>query len=92
MKPADFIGDKATYDNAGQMIFAQTGDDLQMLLDVRGWGAIQNLPEFRDSEQKAGKFQDELGEWIAEAINEKLQKERKQYFLLCLTLVVWFDF
>lgn len=77
MKPEQFIGEKAVYDEAGQMIFAQTGDDMQMLLDVRGWGAIQNLPEFKNNAQKAANFQDELGEWIAEAINEKLQRERK---------------
>jgi hypothetical protein len=76
MKPADFIGEKVIYDSVGQIIFAQTGDDLQLLLNVRGWGAIQNLSEFKDSEQKAGKFQDELGEWIAEAINERIQKEQ----------------
>lgn len=59
------------------MIFTQTGDDIQMLLDVRAWGAIQNLPEFKNNAQKAANFQDELGEWIAKAINEKLRRERR---------------
>lgn len=47
----------------------------QRLLDVRAYGAIQNL--FLDSEgkvdfEKANEFQDRMGEFIAAAINEKL--------------------
>ena len=72
MTPKDFIGEKATYDEWGQIIWGHKGEDMQMLLDLRGWGAIQQL--FKDQD-KAANFQDELGQWIAEAINEKLQKE-----------------
>jgi hypothetical protein len=69
----DFIGDKAKYDDHGQMIWGYKGNDIQKLLDisVRGWGAIQHL--FKDQEE-AAKFQDELGEWIADAINQKINK------------------
>jgi hypothetical protein len=45
-----------------------------MLLNVRGWGAIQHL--FKTQEE-AMKYQDELGAWFADAINEKLERERK---------------
>ncbi len=69
-----FIGDKAVYDESGQMIFARRGKDLQMLLNVRGWGAIQNL--FKN-ENDAAAFQDAIGEWIADAINQKLEKQTK---------------
>lgn len=71
MKPSDFIGDSVNYDSYGQMIFANKGNSQQLLLDVRGWGAIQNL--FK-TEDEAAVFQDQLGEWIADAINEKLKK------------------
>jgi hypothetical protein len=70
MKPTEFIGEKVSYDQAGQMIFGHKGDKLQLLLDVRGWGAIQHL--FK-TEKEAADFQDAVGEWYAEAINEKLQ-------------------
>jgi len=40
------------------------------ILSIRGWGAIQNMfPTITDAEQ----FQDELGRFIADAINEKLK-------------------
>lgn len=71
MKPSEFIGDRVNYDSYGQMIFANKGNSQQLLLDVRGWGAIQNL--FK-TEDEAAVFQDQLGEWIADAINEKLKK------------------
>jgi hypothetical protein len=49
-----------------------------MLAEMRGWGHIQNM--FRNEKDKidvdaAAKFQDELGQWVAEAINEKMEKE-----------------
>jgi hypothetical protein len=76
----EFIGEKASYDENGLKIWGiNKAGGYQMLADVRGWGAIQNL--FKDKKgkidmDKAEKFQDELGVWIAEAINEKLSRER----------------
>ncbi len=77
----EFIGKKVTYEKNGQRIWGLDKNDRhQLLLDLRGWGAIQNL--FKDKkgaldEKAANKFQDELGEWIADAINQKLEKEKK---------------
>lgn len=81
VKVSDFIGEKATYDESGQMIFGvDKKGGLQLIADVRGWGAIQNL--FKNSngtiKAEASKFQDELGEWLAEAINEKLEREKNK--------------
>lgn len=45
----------------------------QLLLDVRGWGYIRNL--FPEGDQ-AEEFQNQLGEWIADAINQKLEKQK----------------
>ena len=74
IKVEDFIGDNVEYDESGQVIWGNKDDGQQLLIDVRGWGAIQNLIKNND---KATKFQDDLGKWFAEAINEKLNKERK---------------
>ena len=41
------------------------------VLSIRGWGAIQHMfPTIKE----AGEFQDELGKFIAEAINDKLKQ------------------
>jgi len=81
----NFVGEKVTYDKESQKIFGikkkhQPGsldDGMQMILDVRGWGAIQNM--FKDGNgriviNEAAKFQDELGQFITDAINEKLER------------------
>jgi len=75
MEVKEFIGEKAKYIPEGQMIFGGKKGDEQILLDVRGWGAIQYL--FKD-QKEAGKFQDEFGQWVADAINEKLSGELEQ--------------
>jgi len=49
-----------------------TKTEVNEVLSIRGWGAIQNIfPNITDAEQ----FQDELGKFIADAINEKLQRD-----------------
>lgn len=84
-----FIGDSVYYDEYGggyiwgvqnnrregiQMI-AQVEDveEENAVVSVRGWGAIQNLKNLPCSPEK---FQDYLGEFIAEAINEKMEREK----------------
>jgi hypothetical protein len=50
----------------------------QMIAEVRGWGAIQNMFKNKDGSinfEDAEQFQDELGKFIVDAINEKLNKE-----------------
>lgn len=88
MEVKEFIGEKVVYDELGQVIWGVDSDGgHQRIADIRGWGAIQNLFKTKDGlidEDKAAIFQDELGKWIADAINEKLQRERignilKQY-------------
>lgn len=80
MKVTDFIGVKATYDDYGQHIWAVDKDGgHQKLADLRGWGAIQYLFKTKKGlidEEKAASFQDELGRWLVDAINEKLERER----------------
>lgn len=41
--------------------------DDKMIADVRGWGWIQKLPNPEDT-------QDNIGNFIADAINEKLER------------------
>jgi hypothetical protein len=82
MKVTDFIGVKATYDEYGQYIWGVDKDGgLQKIADLRGWGAIQNLFKTKGGlidEEKAVSFQDELGIWLVDAINEKLEREVKK--------------
>lgn len=64
----------AVYDLNGFCILAiDKNGKKQLLLDVRGWGHICNL--FPEGDQ-AEEFQDELGKWIADAINQKLEKQK----------------
>ena len=64
------------YDEYGQYLWSKQSSDggSQMIAEVRGWGALQL--EFKTHEE-AGKFQDEVGKFIAEAINEKVQRLNK---------------
>jgi len=82
MNVQDFIGEKATYDPDGQYIWGVDYDGgHQKLADLRGWGAIQNAFMSKGGmvdQEKAASFQDELGRWLADAINERLAKERMQ--------------
>jgi hypothetical protein len=76
---SDFVG-TAKYDQMGQMIFGvQSDGNNQLLADLRGWGAIQNLFKTKGGQidvKKAEEFQDNLGQWIVDAINEKLEREQ----------------
>jgi hypothetical protein len=49
--------------------------ELQMVASVRGWGALRH--EF-EIQEEAGKFQDEVGEFIAQAIREKVERDFKK--------------
>ncbi len=78
----DLINGKVTYDKYGGQYFWINDPigGLQMLAEMRGYGHIQNM--FKDTKgnvdmEAADKYQDEVGDWIAEAINEKLERERK---------------
>lgn len=64
------------YDEYGQYLWSKQSSDggSQMIAEVRGWGALQH--EFKTYEE-AEKFQDEVGKFIAEAINEKVQRLNK---------------
>ncbi len=71
----DFIGTHTRYDDNGTMIFGfNKNGEMQLIADVRGWGAIQNLPQFKNNntQNTAEDFQDALGKFISDAINEKI--------------------
>ena len=73
MKLQEWLKD-VYYDPFGQYLWSKQDDDggSQMIGEVRGWGALQH--EF-DTEDEAAKFQDEVGKFIAEAINEKIKRD-----------------
>ena len=62
------------YDQWGQYLWSKQDADggSQMVGEIRGGGALQN--EFK-TEIEAAVFQDEVGKFIAEAINEKVQRD-----------------
>lgn len=72
----EFIGTRVEYDEAGGQIFGYNDkEECQLILDVRGYGAIQNLFKGTNGTvdfTKANAFQDELGKFIAESINKNL--------------------
>lgn len=73
----DFINGPVIYDKEVQYFWINTPNNgVQMLADLRGWGHIQNM--FKENGKinmdKAGKFQDEIGEFVAQAINEKIER------------------
>ena len=63
----DTIMFPVSYYSGTQMIF---DSNEEIVLDVRGWGRIQYLPE-------PEKRQDSIGEFIADAMNEKWRKYEK---------------
>lgn len=81
MTVSEFIGKKVTYDKyGGQYLWGiQADGSNQMIGELRGWGAIQNLFRQEDGSidfPTAEAFQDEVGDWVAEAITEKLNREK----------------
>jgi hypothetical protein len=76
----DLINGEVRYDKFGGQYFwiNDPSGGCQMLAELRGWGHIQNM--FKDKKgnidmDAAANYQDEVGEWIAAAINEKMQRE-----------------
>jgi len=74
----EWFRDGVQYDSEGTQIWAEerTKDAVYLhhVADIRGWGEMQNL--FKLDMNKAAAFQDEVGKFVAEAINEKLAKQK----------------
>lgn len=63
------------YDENGQYLWSkQDADGGSQMIGFwgGGWGALQN--KFK-TEEEAATFQDEVGKFIADAINEKIQRD-----------------
>lgn len=58
------------YDPENRTLTADEGDN--HVANIRGWSSIRKLFA---TDQEAGEFQDEMGKWIADAINQKLGNE-----------------
>lgn len=80
MKVTDFINGKVVYGAQGQYLWIEgNSNGVRLLAELRGWGAIQNMfvKDGKPDVDTAVAFQDEIGEWVAQAINEKLERDKK---------------
>jgi len=80
MEIRDLINGKVTYDKYGGQYFwiNDSNGGCQMLAEMRGYGYIQNMFRKKDGTinfKEADLFQDKVGDWIADAINEKIKRE-----------------
>lgn len=93
MKVTDFLKGKFKYDEMGQYIWlVQEDGNHQKIADLRGWGAIQQFFRLTDKTidtKKAEAFQDELGKWIAQTLQEKLELESKPDFAMVFDGKAW---
>lgn len=66
-----YIGNNVHYNADGQMIFCKNPEGgEQLLVDVRGWGRISQMFE---TQKESMELQDNIGEFITEAINQQLK-------------------
>ncbi len=71
MKITDFINGKVTYSKQGQYLWIDNG--MRLLAQLRGWGTFTKM---FSTGKDAAKFQDEVGQFVADAINEKIEREK----------------
>ena len=68
-----FFGNVNFHEESGEFF----DEENNHIADIRGWGHIQylfNNPDGTQDLPKAAAFQDSVGHFIAEAINEKLKR------------------
>ena len=76
MKPTDFLGEKVRFKKKDGYFYTKKET---LFCSMRGWAKIYALFHNEDdptSGFKAREFHKNLGQWIADAINEKLERER----------------
>lgn len=78
----EFLKGKIKYDKfCKELYLLQENGDSHRIADVRSWGAIQYLFK-RDNGSydmdMAANLHNELGTFIADAVNEKLERERNK--------------
>jgi len=69
----EYIG-RVEFDSESGMIQSE-GDMLRPVVQVRGWGHIQTL--FGGDAKASADFQDKIGEFVAKAINDALERTGK---------------
>ena len=62
------------YDSKSQIIFSKAKFFTEMCCQIKGWSSIC---QFYDTKDQAAQFQDEVGKFIADAINEKIKRDFK---------------
>lgn len=76
-KITDFISGKVIYDNQRFWIECKA-NGIRLLGELRGWGHIQHMKQFYNKGKidmgLADKFHDDVGQFVADAINEKIKR------------------
>jgi len=77
----EFIGNQVEFNKHGDACFwgTNSNNQEQMIAEIRAYGAIRKLfldDDRKPNPQKEEQFQKELGDFIAEAITEKIQREK----------------
>lgn len=81
MKIEDYLEGNLQYDKENQVILCVKPDNSSNLVaEIRGWGNIKDLfiKDGKFDNFAAIEFQDSIGNFVCEAIKEKLQKEKKE--------------
>ncbi len=81
MKIIDFLGTDLEYDNENQHIWGRRNGGIYLLgvlktLHSIEEGFISGVKLSQKGKQEASDFQQELGKWIIDAINEKIEREK----------------
>jgi hypothetical protein len=74
MKVSEWLSN-LEYDSDGICITKDINNDFIKILDIRGWSTLSKA---FDSMDRAALFQDSVGEFILEAINEKLENDKQK--------------
>ena len=75
MTVKEFMKGKVVYNKDTQMFSINKPNNFNpTILQLRGWGFVRNISE---DCHEASEFQDEIGEYIAQAINEKIERDGK---------------
>ena len=73
MTVKEYLANGVVYND--ELIGITSSNEQMLIVDIRGWGYLSKII-FKGDSKAAIEFQDKLGQFITDAINEKLEKEQ----------------